>query len=579
MILLLLIKEGIVKFMKRMLRQTILSFLIKKGKKGNEQLLKLSYDAPKHNENLLMDILADNANTEYGRKYGFCDIHCIEEFKKRVPLTTYDDYRAYIRRMVDHHEIDVLTTYPIVHYNVSSATTSQKKMIPYTKQAVDVYKRYADFAGILAHLHADNDKKLLRNPILSCMTSNLSRLPNGITHGGLSEKMLEANKNVIELMCVYPKEIVFPDETLDSVYFQARFALAEPDISYCYLSFSTQLLQLIRYIEKNKELLLDDIAKGSIHPSINVSNATRKSLSAKVKPNPNRAQQLKREFDLGFAGILPRIWKSLRAIDAIAGGGFAIYTSELRYYLNDSIKINYYAFLASEGIFAICSELESEAALLVPDSCFFEFMPLGETDPTKTLGLESLVPGNEYELIITNLSGFYRYCMKDIIKVDGYYHACPQIHFSRRENQGLNLVGEKVSENDINQAMKDTIQQMGCTIIDYVVTTISDVSPMRYQFYIALSSSSREHRSEFTKIFTQNLFAQCKILEILYNRNMLGQPDVVFLKDSAFDQWRKTKENGSSNQYKLLHIINNPDMITFFNDNDLIIQTDDSIND
>lgn len=52
-----------------------------------------------HNESFLMKILKDNKDTEYGRKYGFADIHSVREFQEKVPVSVFDDYADYILRM------------------------------------------------------------------------------------------------------------------------------------------------------------------------------------------------------------------------------------------------------------------------------------------------------------------------------------------------------------------------------------------------------------------------------------------------------------------------------------------------
>lgn len=58
----------------------------------------------KENEKLLLEILDKNKDTEYGRKYGFADIHLAEEYRKRVPVSIYDDYAGYILRMSEKGE-------------------------------------------------------------------------------------------------------------------------------------------------------------------------------------------------------------------------------------------------------------------------------------------------------------------------------------------------------------------------------------------------------------------------------------------------------------------------------------------
>ena len=56
------------------------------------------------NEELLMKILHDNKDTEYGRKYGLENIHSVREYCQKVPLSDYYDYAPYIHRMIKYGE-------------------------------------------------------------------------------------------------------------------------------------------------------------------------------------------------------------------------------------------------------------------------------------------------------------------------------------------------------------------------------------------------------------------------------------------------------------------------------------------
>jgi len=77
----------------------------------------MAKDPMRYNEELLLKILHDNRNTEYGKKYDFAGIHSIEEFQKRVPVTKYDDYAEAIIRETEGGEKDLLCVYDIIHYN------------------------------------------------------------------------------------------------------------------------------------------------------------------------------------------------------------------------------------------------------------------------------------------------------------------------------------------------------------------------------------------------------------------------------------------------------------------------------
>lgn len=83
------------------------------------------------NEKLLLQILDDNKDTEYGRKYGFADIKSYEGFRRAVPVITYDDISGYVDRMIDG-EKNILTAYPYQHMNETSGTVGRAKRIPMT---------------------------------------------------------------------------------------------------------------------------------------------------------------------------------------------------------------------------------------------------------------------------------------------------------------------------------------------------------------------------------------------------------------------------------------------------------------
>ena len=76
----------------RCITWAMLKVMESKGNKSMVRMDKNSLDAAGSNERLLMQILRDNADTEYGRKYDFANIHSVAEYQEKVPYTTYDDY-------------------------------------------------------------------------------------------------------------------------------------------------------------------------------------------------------------------------------------------------------------------------------------------------------------------------------------------------------------------------------------------------------------------------------------------------------------------------------------------------------
>ena len=85
----------------------------------------------------LFYLLDEASGTEWGKKYDFESIKTIEEFQKRLPISTYSDLKPYITRMVKG-ERDVLWKGNVKWFAKSSGTTSDKsKFIPVSKEALD----------------------------------------------------------------------------------------------------------------------------------------------------------------------------------------------------------------------------------------------------------------------------------------------------------------------------------------------------------------------------------------------------------------------------------------------------------
>ena len=72
----------------------------------------------------LFQILRDNKDTEYGKKYNFVRIENIEDFRK-LPITDYEDYKEEVIRMMNGEE-NVLTAYPVKYFLTSSITCDDR---------------------------------------------------------------------------------------------------------------------------------------------------------------------------------------------------------------------------------------------------------------------------------------------------------------------------------------------------------------------------------------------------------------------------------------------------------------------
>jgi|ADurb_H2B_03_Slu_FD_contig_123_5367_length_2918_multi_13_in_2_out_2_2 hypothetical protein len=535
----------------------VYSSLIKKGKKKIIRFDELTKDAPSVNKQLMLDLVKRNADTEYGQKYHFDQIDSLDAYRNKVPFSTYDDYAPYIERMLKG-ETGLITNDPIVHYALTSGSVDNPKRIPVSEQTVKTYREYAtqySFSVISQALQS----KWKKGRGLNLMEVKFETLPNGLFAGSISGRGVYSIKDLLILMFTSPKEVVFPEQIMDSKYAHLRFALTDRSLSYIVSAFMTAISDLMKYLEINWEILVDDIEKGTINPEIKIPDEIRTQLMAYIKPDPKRAAELRREFEKGFEEpIIPRIWPEFAFIHAIGSGGFAVYTDKMRHYLGD-IPIYFSVYAASESIMAICHEMESQEFVLIPDSAFYEFIPMDrEDDSEETLTMDQLETGKDYEIILTNTSGFYRYRIKDVVRVVGWYQNCPKIQFVYRLNQMVSIAGEKTTEECISWAVKEFAKEAGCQLVDYSVYADTMISPGRYVIFMETEERlSKDKYGEYREIIEKKLGIANPSIGKKVKSGVLSPSELTFVQEETYALYRDLMIHRgiSGNQLKPVRVI------------------------
>ncbi len=81
---------------------------------------------------VLQEILSKNADTEFGRRYGFAAIRSPGEYQAAVPLAEYGDFEPYISRIAAGEQ-GILTAETVLLLEPTSGSAAASKLIPYTK--------------------------------------------------------------------------------------------------------------------------------------------------------------------------------------------------------------------------------------------------------------------------------------------------------------------------------------------------------------------------------------------------------------------------------------------------------------
>ena len=461
--------------------QQIYSQEISKGEEVKALFDKITIEPKKTQEELILKILDDNKETEYGRKYDFASIKSIEEYRTRVPLTTFQDYTTYVEKMMDG-ERDILTAYNTTHFISSSGTSGKPKRIPFSEKYGECISRYT--MPIIINML--NSEGILGSTRMQNITQSfISTLPSGCTFGSIASISMKKMESLLDFISVPSYEILAPTTNFYSWYLHSFFALSDREIAGTMCSFYSFYLTFICYVETNWARLADDIENGVLDPDEKIPTDLRERLQAKIRPMPERAEQIRAVFrEEEYQPLVPKLWPNHQFLIGIGSAVFQVYSEKLKLYFGNRVQQLKLGLNSSEAIISIPVKMNDSRSVIIPDSAFYEFLPEGETDFSKLLNIDELEEGKNYELIITNLSGFYRYKIRDVVKVVGMYQNTPMIEFLYRADQTINLVGEKTTEEMFRDAVKMATDEIGIDVVDYSIYPNSEITPVRYEFLI-----------------------------------------------------------------------------------------------
>lgn len=542
----------------------------KKEKDASKHLDEITVNPMKTQEELLMKILKDNKDTEYGKKYGFEKIHSIEEFRSSLPLTKYDDYSEYIKRMTEKGEKNLITSYNIAIYNKSSGTVGTPKRIPMTNFGVEKFVLYsAEYENIVLSKKFGNSLNTGRTINLVQCNENLPVMKDGNIYGALSESILLKIKPFWTRLFTSPVEASFAGPGVNAKYLHARYALSDDKVTKLTCSFASFAMDFFRYIEKNWKLLVEDIEKGTIDNSIKLPDEDRKNLIKNLKPNPNRAKELRKIFEQGFdTPFAPKVWPNLKLISCAATGTFKEYAARLqKRYLG---KISFYrrGVGASEGFLSVATELDSCNSSLIPDSVFYEFLPEDKEAVSGNLvTLDKLEVGKRYKLFITNLSGFYRYYMGDVFEVKGFYNKTPTVEFLYRADKTVSLMGEKTSEVALLTAAQSTSSECGFHLVGS--TVYPDIDNSRYIFLIEADSLPKNFDLKKARdILEKELAKDNPSMGDKVKKGLLSPTVLKLLKEGTFKLYKENLQMKGypASQIKPVTVISNEVQRKFFFD-------------
>lgn len=526
-------------------------------------------------EETLKKIMKKNKNCEYGKKYDFANIHSIREFQDKVPLSTFEDYAPLIDRMVENGEKNIITSSKIVRYTSSSGSVGKPKLQP--KTARDIWNMqcmgFAATPACAAKWFKKQGvfKKLPTQMGPLVVSLNGHKLQNGMQCNGAGQVPFTYLTPLLKYFTTTPIDILYPEdsENTDVSYFQLRFALECRDVTYLGSMVITLLTTMFEYMEQHWQMICNDIEKGTIDPSVKCPASLREKYEKQFKPNPERAAELRKEFEKGFdteEPIAKRIWPKLCWGYGMIGSTLSAYVEKLRKYIGD-LPMHNMGYAASEGFMAMPVELNATDYVLLPRSLVYEFLPVDAPEGTRPLTLGEIEVGKDYEIIVTNFSGLYRYRLLDVVHVTGMYNNSPKIEFLYRTNIGMNLANEKTTTQMLDWVAEETEKHFGINFKGYSFFPESQSDKPHYVMIVETASDVPMTKKAEVEKFVDESFRECNEKYEKYRTwNMIHPAEVLQLKDGTYDDYKKSLEAQGRvlNQVKPVIVVNTKEREEFF---------------
>ncbi|MFI5193924.1 MAG: GH3 auxin-responsive promoter family protein [Chitinophagales bacterium] len=372
---------------------------------------------------VLQDLVTSAQYTEIGRKYGFSKLFSIKAFKQAVPIHEYNDLKPYIHRIMQGEE-NLLWNTPINWFAKSSGTTSDKsKFIPVSEESLQDchYRGAKDVLTMYYQFYPDSDLLTGKGLVIGG-SHTINQFNEEVQYGDLSAVLLQNSPLWSNWIRTPELHIALLDEWEDKIEKLANNTIRENVTSIS--GVPTWTLVLIKRILEmtGKKCLLD------VWPSLELY------IHGGVSFTPYREQFVK-----------------------LIGG-----------------KINYLEmYNASEGFFAAQDYPGEDGMLLFTNhGIFMEFMPVeeyGKADP-QTVGLDKVVTGKNYALVISTNGGLWRYLLGDTIQFTSLKPY--RIRVSGRLKHYINAFGEEVIVDNADKAIVAAAEKSGAVVNDYTAAPV-----------------------------------------------------------------------------------------------------------
>jgi hypothetical protein len=159
-----------------------------------------------------------------------------------------------------------------------------------------------------------------------------------------------------------------------------------------------------------------------------------------------------------------------------------------------------WGYLSSEARGSIPLSDEGAGGVLTVGTNVFEFVEADQVqaDPENPerwtfLGAHEVDSPRDYYVFLTTTGGLYRYDINDIVRVEGFHNEAPVITFQRKGRGMTSLTGEKVSDNQVIEAVTSAAAEAGVEVVHF--RALADAEAARYVFQVEAKGTLAESKA------------------------------------------------------------------------------------
>ncbi len=513
---------------------------------------------------LLMRRIAQHTDSQFGRDHHFNEIRTPDDFRRRVPIGSYDRMEPYIDR-VRHGDLSALfgPGTEVLMFAMTSGTTNRPKTIPVTRESLRDYREGWTIWGIMAF---DAHPPILRyglRPILQLASDwRESLTPAGIPCGAITGLTAHIQNPLVRTTYCMPA-VASRIKDIESKYYVAlRFSVYR-NLGTIIAANPSTILAMARLGDREKAGLIRDLADGTIDPRWEIPPEIRRALRLRTGiRHPLAARRLERIVER-TGRLLPKdYWPKLDFLSNWMGGTMKAYLRGYPEFFGET-PVRDVGLIASEGRMTIPIEDGTPAGLLDIRHHYFEFIPEDQAEKAEpeTVEAHELIEGRSYFIVLTTAGGLYRYNISDLVRCVGYHGSTPLIEFLNKGAHYSSLTGEKLSEHQVIAAVQAAQRLAGLQLKSYLLLP-SWADPPGYALLVEEDDlPGPEAVERLAAAVEQELRRQNGEYANRRDTLRLGPVHILAIPRGSWAEFQKqrlAKSGGTVEQYKQPHLI--PDL-------------------